>query len=203
MLTRRQRQVLDFIQGYIGRNGFPPAVREIGSRFGICPATVQDHLRALERKGRLTKKPFRSRSIRITGHEPAGARRVRVPIVGSVAAGVPIMAAEDIENSVELPAGWAPPGGFLLKVRGDSMEGAHIVDGDYVLVKPQPAARNGDVVVALIGDDATVKRFHRIGQTIRLVAENPTFDPIEIREKEGTPVRLVGRVVGVVRMEEA
>lgn len=198
MLTERQQAILDFINEYVGEHRFPPSVREIGRNFGIYPATVQDHISALERKGYLQKKRFQSRTLSVSApsrRQPGG-----IPIVGKVAAGAPLLAQENIEDMIQLPKEWAPAGAFLLKVQGNSMEGAHILDGDYVLVHPQQSASNGDTVVALIGDEATVKRFYRTERGVTLKAENPTFKPIEIERSEATPFKLVGRVVGVLRV---
>jgi repressor LexA len=198
MLTERQQSILDFINEYVESNGFPPSVREIGRHFGIYPATVQDHISALERKGFLQKKRFQSRTLSV----PASSRpsAAGIPIVGKVAAGQPLLAQENIEDMIHLPKDWAPAGAFLLKVQGKSMEGAHILDGDYVLVHPQQAAANGDIVVALIEDEATVKRFYKTDRGITLKAENPKFQPIEIERSEGTSFRLIGRVMGVLRV---
>jgi repressor LexA len=126
--------------------------------------------------------------------------RAGIPIVGRVAAGLPLLAEQNIEDIIQLPKDWAPAGAFLLKVQGNSMEGAHILDGDYVLVHPQQAASNGEIVVALLGDEATVKRFYRNGRRITLRAENPRFEPIEIERSEDTSFRLLGKVVGVLRV---
>src|SRR6478735_7600179 len=172
MLTERQQAILDFINEYVNDNGFPPSVREIGRKFGIYPATVQDHISALERKGYLQKKRFQSRTLSV----PASSRQSSepgIPIVGRVAAGLPLLAQENIEDMIQLPKDWAPAGAFLLKVQGKSMEGAHILDGDYVLVHPHQTASNGEIVVALIGDEATVKRFYKTESGITLKAENP------------------------------
>src|SRR5438552_3932249 len=199
MLTERQQAILDFINEYVDSNGFPPSVREIGRHFKIYPATVQDHISALERKGALHKKRFQSRSLSV----PASSRPAAgsgIPIVGKVAAGLPLLAQENIEDMIHLPKDWAPAGAFLLKVQGRSMEGAHILDGDYVLVHPQQTAANGDIVVALIEDEATVKRFYRTDRGITLKPENPKFQPIEIERSEGTAFRLIGRVMGVLRV---
>jgi repressor LexA len=198
MLTERQQAILDFINEYVGDNGFPPSVREIGRHFGIYPATVQDHISALERKGHLQKKRFQSRTLSV----PASSRRIPggIPIIGKVAAGLPLLAQENIEDMIQLPKDWAPAGAFLLKIQGNSMEGAHILSGDYVLVHPQHTALNGEIVVALIGDEATVKRFYRTDRGITLKAENPKFDPIEIERSEAASFRLIGRVMGVLRI---
>ena len=208
MLTERQQAILDFINEYVESNGFPPSIREIGKNFGIYPATVQDHVSALERKGHLQKKRFQSRTISVSASSrrspgsaaPAAALTTGVPIVGTVAAGAPLLAQENIQDTIHLPKNWAPEGAFLLKVQGDSMEGAHILAGDYVLVQPQSTAGNGEIVVALIEDEATVKRFYRSGKSITLKAENPKFGPIEVDPKAGKSFRLIGRVTGVLRM---
>jgi repressor LexA len=199
VLTDRQRSILDFINEYVEDNGFPPSVREIGRHFGIYPATVQDHISALERKGYLQKKKFQSRTLSVLG----SSRRLSgngIPIVGRVAAGLPLLAQENIEDMIQLPKQWAPAGAFLLKVQGNSMEGAHILDGDYVLVHPQQSAVNGEIVVALIGDEATVKRFYRTERGITLKAENAKFEPIEIERSEAASFRIAGKVMGVLRV---
>ena len=207
MLTEKQQAILDFVEKYVKDNGFPPSVREIGRQFGIYPATVQDHISALERKGYLQKKRFQSRTLSV----PASSRRQAadengvsgmpgIPIIGRVAAGLPLLAQENIEEMIQLPKDWAPAGAFLLKVQGNSMEGAHILDGDYVLVHPQETAVNGEIVVALIGDEATVKRFFRTDRGISLKAENPTYRPIEIERSEATAFKVIGKVMGVLRV---
>src|SRR5215468_1634309 len=203
MLTERQQAILDFINEYVNNNGFPPSVREIGRHFGIYPATVQDHINALERKGQLQKKRFQSRTLSV----PASSRRrvegesaLGTPVVGRVAAGLPLLAQENIEDMIQLPKEWAPAGAFLLKVQGNSMEGAHILDGDYVLVHPQKTASNGEIVVALIGEEATVKRFYRTERGITLKAENPKFQPIEIGRSEASNFKIIGKVMGVLRI---
>jgi repressor LexA len=196
MLTERQQAILDFINQYVEENGFPPSVREIGRHFEIYPATVQDHISALERKGYLQKKRFQSRTLSV----PASSRRPGIPIIGRVAAGVPLLAQQNIEDTVQLPKDWAPAGAFLLKVQGNSMEGAHILDGDYVLVHPQQMAANGEIVVALIGDEATVKRFYRTDRGISLKAENPQYEPIEIERSEAASFKVIGKVMGVLRV---
>src|SRR2546422_1752883 len=197
MLTDRQQAILNFINKYVEDNGFPPSVREIGRQFGVYPATVQDHISALERKGYLQKKRFQSRSLSI----PASSRREGgIPIVGRVAAGLPLLAQENIQNVIHLPKDWAPAGAFLLKVQGSSMEGAHILDGDYVLVHPQQSASNGEIVVALIGEEATVKRFYRSDRGVTLKPENPKFKSIEIERSEAATLSIIGRVVGVLRV---
>ena len=203
MLTDKQQAILDFIDNYRKDNGFPPSVREIGRNFSISIATVQDHISALERKGFLQRKRFQSRSLSV----PASSRQQAaedglpgIPIVGRVAAGLPLLAQENIEDMIQLPKDWAPAGAFLLKVQGNSMEGAHILDGDYVLVYPQETALNGEIVVALIGEEATVKRFYRSERGISLKAENPAYRPIEIERSEAATFKVIGKVMGVLRV---
>jgi len=198
MLTDKQKAILDFVQDYLEAHHYPPSVREIGKQFGIYPATVQDHLSAIERKGFLKKKKFQSRTLSVSGN----ARRGGIPIVGTVAAGVPILAQENIEDVIHLPERWATSGSFLLKVKGDSMVGAHILDGDYVLVQPQQTARDGEIVVALIGDEATVKRFYKTAQGVTLKAENSRFKDIEISDQDAAAsgFQIIGCVSGVMRL---
>ncbi len=198
MLTEKQQNILNFIQDYLETHQYPPSVREIAGNFGIYPATVQDHLSAIERKGFLQKKKFQSRTLAVSSK----GRRGGIPIVGTVAAGVPILAQENIEDVIHLPERWATTGSFLLKVKGDSMVGAHILDGDYVLVQPQHSARNGEIVVALIGDEATVKRFYKTTQGVTLKAENPAFKDIKISSGDaaGKGFQIVGCVSGVMRL---
>src|SRR5688572_8414519 len=198
MLTEKQQAILNFVNDYIAEHQYPPSVREIGKHFGIYPATVQDHISAIERKGFLQKKRFQSRTLSVPGTSRPGG----IPIVGTVAAGVPILAQENIEDVVHLPERWAATGSFLLKVKGDSMVGAHILEGDYVLVQPQQSARDGEIVVALIGDEATVKRFYKTTQGVTLKAENSRFKDIEISNEDaaGSGFRIIGRVSGVMRL---
>jgi repressor LexA len=201
MLTERQQAILDFINQYVQENSFPPSVREIGAHFGIYPATVHDHISALERKGYLQKKKFQSRTLSIS----SPSRRMfgagnDIPVVGKVAAGMPLLAQENIDEMIQLPKDWAPAGAFLLKVQGNSMEGAHILNGDYVLVHPQESAVNGEIVVALIGEEATVKRFYRSERGITLKAENPKYAPIQIERSEAASFKVVGKVMGVLRV---
>ena len=198
VLTEKQQAILNFINDYIAEHQYPPSVREIGKHFGIYPATVQDHISAIERKGFLQKKRFQSRTLSVSrASRPGG-----IPLVGTVAAGVPILAQENIEDIVHLPERWASTGSFLLKVKGDSMVGAHILDGDYVLVQPQQSARDGEIVVALIGDEATVKRFYRTPKGIALKAENSGFKTIEVSTEDAAArgFQIVGLVSGVMRL---
>ena len=198
MLTEKQQAILDFINDYVAEHQYPPSVREIGKHFGIYPATVQDHISAIERKGFLQKKRFQSRTLTISRTSRPGG----IPIIGTVAAGVPILAQENIEDVVHLPERWAATGSFLLKVKGDSMTGAHILDGDYVLVQPQQSAHDGEIVVALLGDEATVKRFYKTSSGVSLKAENPRFKTIEVSNEDAAArgFKIIGSVAGVMRM---
>ena len=199
MLTEKQKAILDFINTYVEEHQFPPSVREIGKRFGIYPATVQDHISALERKGYLQKKRFQSRALSVSAPSRLSGKD-GVPVIGRVAAGLPLLARENIEEVVYFPPQWTPSGSFLLKVQGDSMINAHILDGDYVLVSPQATAASGEIVVALLGEEATVKRFVKTADGIELKAENPKFKPIRVPIDETESFRIVGKVMGVLRI---
>ena len=196
-LTPRQQQVLTFISEFIENRGYPPTQREIAGHLGINGTLgVMRHLQALEKKGYLAKSSGSSRGIVLSGHP---ARATSLPIVGDVRAGLPQPAREDIEgyfaiDSTRLPSGAA----FFLRVRGDSMIGAAILEGDLALIRPQPSADNRDIVVALIDGQATLKRFFRERHKIRLAASNPTYEDIIVREGEGE-VTIVGKVVGIYR----
>ncbi len=200
-LTRRQQEVLAFIRQFTQRHGVPPTVREIGERFRVTPRAAFDHLRALERKGHLRRRvsPKRtSRALTLVERSPA----VReVPILGRVAAGLPLLAEENREGSLPLPADWLAGKGeelFCLRVRGESMVEAHIVDGDLVLVRRQEAAQPGDIVVAMIDGEATVKRLARQDEAVVLKPEHPTMPPIVVQPGE-RDVQILGKVVGLLR----
>lgn len=203
-LTERQRQVLQFIKDQIRRKGYPPSVREIGEAIGLSSSsTVHGHLARLEEKGYLRRDPTKPRAIEVLDDEPKAVKRVvNVPVVGRVTAGQPILAAENIEDYFPVPSDFLRPDEeynvFFLSVQGDSMIGAGILDGDYVLVRRTSAAQNGDIVVALVpgpGEpEATVKRFFREVDHIRLQPENPNLEPIRVRE-----CTILGKVVGLVR----
>jgi repressor LexA len=208
--TARQGEIVEFIRQYRHRNGFLPSVRDIGDRLGVNPATVHDHLKALERKGLIARKANLSRSLSVVGdggpnhgpglRTPDDSRGAGIPIIGRVAAGAPILAQQNIDDVVHLPEGWAPDGAFLLRVEGDSMRDAHILDRDLVLVRPQKSAADGEIVVALIDDEATIKRFYKSRKGIELRPENPSFDPIRISAAEADTFSIVGQVVGVFRL---
>lgn len=196
-LTLRQKEVLGFIKEFTSDNAYPPTMREICGHFGFQPRAATNHVDALVRKGYLTKQPRKSRSIEVVGFGRRGL--TEVPIVGRVAAGKPILAVENIEGAVMLPEEWVKSKDcFLLKVEGDSMIDAHICPGDYVLVKRQDTADSGDIVIAMLDDEATAKRFCIEDGRIILKPENKRMDPIVVDENK-EDFRIVGKVVGVWR----
>ena len=199
-LTERQTKILDYIRYVTRIRSYPPSVREIGEAVGLSSSsTVHNHLNQLERRGLIKRDPSKSRTVQLVQDAGVDAQRrnaISVPVVGSVAAGAPILAEQNIEDHVLLSSEMAQEGNFLLRVRGESMINAGILDGDLVLVRPQQEApANGVIVVALVDGDATVKRFERGNGHIRLVAENPAYEPIVT-----TNVSLVGIVRGVIRL---
>jgi repressor LexA len=204
-MTTRQREVLDFMRGFSDRHGVPPAVREIAERFGFTARAAFDHLRALERKGMLERRVTgkrASRTLVLPERRSAGrGGREDIPILGRIAAGAPILAVENWEGAVPLRPDWLGAQGqdvFALRVRGESMIGAHIVDGDLVLVRRQDTASPGDIVAALLDGEATVKRFARHGDAVMLKPEHPTMAPIVV-DRSGGEFRILGKVVGVLR----
>lgn len=198
----REREILDFIREAILRNGSPPTLREIGQAFGIASTNgVRYYLDLLERRGFIRRQDRISRGIEVvTGPGIAPALRpVPVPVVGRVAAGAPLLAEENIEDHILLDPALAPgKGHFALRVKGDSMTGAGILDGDLVLVRPQRDAQPGEIVVALLGDEATVKRLARRRGRYFLDPENESYEPIPL-EATDREVRLLGRVIALVR----
>jgi len=195
-LTLRQQQVYEFIADYIDRNEYPPTFRDIAHHLGISGnAGVLSHLEQLERKGYIRREPGSSRGIVL--NRPKQQDVVAVPIVGTVRAGVPETAYEDIEGYYPLERLQLKGGAFFLRVRGDSMINDAIVEGDLALIRPQETARNGDIVVAMIDGEATLKRFYRERDHIRLQPRNPNMDPIII--PAGEPVSIVGKVIRIVR----
>jgi len=198
-LTKRQQEIFDFIKRYSSSHGYPPTVRDIGKAIGLTSSsTVHAHLANLEKLGLLRRDPTRPRAIEILvdkAKRVVGDGESGLPLVGSVAAGQPVLAEQNIEDYVEIPpiAG-GDAGEFLLRVRGDSMKDAGILEGDHVVVRRQATALEGEIVVAQIGDEATVKRFYREPDHVRLQPENPDYEPIISRE-----VEILGKVVGVMR----
>lgn len=202
-LTARQQQILDLIRSEIHRTGFPPTRAEIAQALGFrSPNAAEDHLKALARKGAITLTAGASRGIRLVEPEQPEPRTdplsLLLPIVGRVAAGSPILAAEHIEREIGVePSLFTPVPDYLLRVRGLSMRDAGILDGDLLAVKKTPEARDGQIVVARIGDDVTVKRLHRRGSTLQLLPENPEFAPIIVRP--GDEFAIEGLAVGLIR----
>ncbi len=200
-LTDRQRSILDFLGDYLEENGYPPTLREIGAHFGIrSPRGVQDHLEALERKGHIRRQREASRGIELLDHRPASSDNViRLPLVGRVAAGQPVLSEENIDDWMEIDSALAKKGNFLLKVVGESMIEAHILDGDTLVVETREEARNGEIVVALVDDEATVKTFYKEKGAIRLQPENSEMEPI-IVPAGSAEVRVIGKVLAVLRV---
>ena len=198
-LTERQNKILDYIRYVTKVRNYPPSVREIGEAVGLSSSsTVHNHLNQLERRGLIKRDPSKSRTVQLVQDAELDQQRrnaVSVPIVGNVAAGSPILAEQNIEDHVLLSADIAKDGYFLLRVRGDSMINAGILNDDMVLVRPQHEASNGSIVVALVDGDATVKRFEKADGHVRLIAENPAYEPIVTSN-----VSLVGLVRGVIRL---
>jgi repressor LexA len=206
VLTERQRQIFEFVRSYVDAHGYPPTVREIGEAVGLAsPSTVHAHLANLERAGLLKRDPTKPRALELIDRgrpqQPAVDDVHRLPLVGEIAAGGPLLAEENIEDHLAVPETLARGDGeeFLLRVKGDSMINAGILDGDIVVVHRQPDARNGEIVVALAGqdeaaDEATVKRFYREAGRVRLQPENDALEPIYADH-----VQILGVVTGVFR----
>jgi repressor LexA len=204
VLTARQQEIWNYLVEYVDRHGYPPTVREIGEHVGLAsPSTVHAHLANLERAGLLHRDPTKPRALELIGRERREPERrdeatvARLPLLGQIAAGSPMLADENIEDYLAMPA--STKGDFLLRVKGESMIDAGILDGDLVIVQRAQEARNGEIVVALAGDDestdeATVKTFYREGSRVRLQPENASLEPIYARH-----VQILGRVVGVFR----
>jgi repressor LexA len=205
-LTGRQREIWNFLIDYVDRHGYPPTVREIGEAVGLAsPSTVHAHLANLERAGLLRRDPTKPRALELVGRDKAGrnkgaetvAELPRLPLLGQIAAGGPLLADQNVEDEIAVPENLR--GDFLLRIKGDSMIEAGILDGDVVVVRRAQDARDGEIVVALAGDDetadeATVKRFYRENGRIRLQPENSALEPIYARH-----VEILGKVVGVFR----
>jgi repressor LexA len=196
-LTKRQQEIFDFVRRYVGDHGYPPTVRDIGKAIGLTSSsTVHAHLANLEKLGVLRRDPTKPRAIEVlVGKAKAAVGPSGLPVVGQVAAGQPVLAEENIEEYVEVPAfAGGEEGEFVLRVKGDSMKDVGIYEGDHVIVRRQDTAANGEIVVALVGEEATVKRFFREEDHVRLQPENASVEPIRSRD-----VQVLGRVVGVCR----
>ena len=206
-LTKRQQEIFDFIKRYSAKHGYPPTVRDIGKAVGLASSsTVHAHLANLEKLGLLRRDPSKPRALELLDKASSAVgdavdnvrslvRPTGLPLVGSVAAGQPILAEENIEEYVEVPpVAGGDKGEYVLRIRGESMKDAGILEGDYVVVHRQENAADGDIVVALVGEEATVKRFFRESDHIRLQPENTSMEPIRSKD-----VRIMGRVVGLFR----
>jgi repressor LexA len=210
-LTKRQQEIFDFIKRYSAAHGYPPTVRDIGKAVGLASSsTVHAHLANLEKLGLLRRDPSKPRALElldraassVSGVVEEAVDNVRslvrspgLPVVGQVAAGQPILAEENIEEYVDVPpAAGGAEGEYVLRIRGDSMKDAGILEGDFVVVRRQEQAADGDIVVAMVGEEATVKRFFRESDHIRLQPENTAMEPIRSKD-----VRVLGRVVGLFR----
>jgi repressor LexA len=203
-LTKRQQEIFDYIKRYSQEVGYPPTVRDIGKAVGLASSsTVHAHLANLEKRGLLRRDPTKPRAIelldRVTSTVTDNVRQLvsgpGLPLVGSVAAGQPILAEENIEDYIQVPqAAGGDQGEYILRVRGESMKDIGMLEGDFVVVRQQDTAVDGDIVVALVGEEATVKRFYREPDHVRLQPENTSMEPIRSRD-----VRVLGRVVGLFR----
>ena len=204
-LTKRQQEIFDFIKRYSADYGYPPTVRDIGKAVGLASSsTVHAHLANLEKLGLMRRDPTKPRAIEMLDRvSESVVENVRsfvspgLPVVGNVAAGQPLLAEENIEEYMQVPevaGGGGGTGEYVLRVRGESMIDAGILEGDYVVVRPQETATDGEIIVALVGEEATVKRFFRESDHVRLQPENKTMEPIR-----STDVRIMGRVVGLFR----
>jgi repressor LexA len=216
ILTDRQQAILSFISQSIEERGYPPTLREIGEHFGIRSTNgVNDHLRALEKKGHLQREDLKSRALRPVGApqsmtsstlgvgrgDPRLEDIVEVPVIGRVAAGLPLLAVENVQDTVHVDKFFIGQTRevFALRVKGESMIEDGIFDGDYIFVKKQLQASRGDIVVAMINDEATVKRYYPEGDSIRFQPANAAMQPIVVRKKDFKSVNLIGIVVGVYR----
>ncbi|HEX8854135.1 MAG TPA: transcriptional repressor LexA [Thermoleophilaceae bacterium] len=196
-LTKRQQEIFDFIKRYSAKHGYPPTVRDIGKAIGLTSSsTVHAHLANLEKLGLLRRDPTKPRALELLNKaKEAVTGSAGLPLVGRVAAGEPILAEENVEDYVDVPGAiGGDEADYLLRVAGDSMKDVGILEGDFVVVRSQETANDGEIVVALVGEEATVKRFYREADHIRLQPENDAYEPIRTREAQ-----VLGRVVGVFR----
>ena len=195
-LTNRQREILDFIRAFIRDHKYPPTIREIAGSFKISVKGAYDHVKALEKKGQIRCDLGRSRAIEIIGDDEEGPEVVEIPLIGHVAAGVPLLAEENWDGTVRVSSDNLGRGNhFALRVQGDSMEGAGILDGDTAIFEQRQVADNGDIVVAVINDEAvTLKRFYREQNRVKLKAENPVYPPIYSQN-----VRVLGKLACIIR----
>lgn len=201
-LTRRQENILDYIKSFYRKRGIPPTVRELGDKFKMKSSSMFDHLNALEKKGYIKRIRHQSRGIRLTeflDNKMLFANMVSIPVLGRVSAGKLLLAVENIDGSIVINKEWFGNGEqFALRIKGDSMIDAHIMDADIVLVKKQNQVNNGEIAVALIGNEATVKRFYKENNQIRLQPENRNMQPIYI-EPDSEEFQILGKVTGIIR----
>jgi len=198
ILTDKQQKILDFVKSYLQEHGYPPTFREIGEHFGFAWAASRTHLKAIERKGFVKVTPSRSRGIEVVASGRSGSEGHMIPVVGSIRAGQPILAYEDIESHIFVDSTLFPAeDAFSLKVKGDSMIEAGIFNGDYVVVKPQQTIGNGEIGIVMIDDEATVKRvLLKDKGKVTLKPENSAMDPVTHKADE---VKIIGKVLGVIR----
>lgn len=194
-LSEKQAEILEYMQTFTRERGFPPSVREIGEAVGLrSPSTVHAHLKALDRAGYITRDGHKMRALRLAGTAAAGEKWRSIPILGRVTAGAPILAVEDIEGYIPYDPGHSGGEFFALRVRGDSMIGAGILDGDVIVVRRQRAAEHREIVVALLGEEATVKRLYQQNGEVWLMPENEAYSPIS-----AVGAQILGKVVGLYR----
>ena len=194
-LTKRQGEILDFIRSYIQDNQYPPSIREIGRNFSISVKGAYDHVKALEKKEVIAVSHNKSRAIILTPDVEESEESRKIPILGRVAAGLPLFAEENHDGSVTLPADVLKQGNlFALRVQGESMTGAGILDGDLAVFVQQPLADNGEIIVAMVDDAVTLKRFYKEKNRVRLQAENPTYPSIYTQD-----VRILGKLITIIR----
>ena len=198
-LTEKQEAVLAFITEIIKENGLPPTIRQIGEKFGITAKGAYDHLKAIEKKGFIKTLKNQSRAIELLRNTPQSslpARVLSIPLVGMVAAGTPILAEENIEDYIPIPDELSSRGvTYALRVRGDSMVEAGINDGDIAIILKKETAKNGDIVVALVEDEATLKAFYKDNENIRLEARNQKYKPLKVKD-----VKILGKLIGIYRI---
>ncbi|MFP4484116.1 MAG: transcriptional repressor LexA [Spirochaetaceae bacterium] len=195
-ITKRQQEVLDFIKAYIDEHSYPPTIREISDNFGISVKGAYDHVKAIEKKGYIGLNNHRSRTIEVLDRgRPEEEPLVTVPLLGNVAAGKPLFAEENYDGGIPVPQQLIGQGAhFALHVRGDSMSGAGIMDGDVAIIRQQPTAENGDIVVATVDEAVTLKRFYKETNRVKLKAENPKYPPIYTQD-----VRILGKLAHIIR----
>lgn len=197
-LTKRQQEILDYIESYFEQEGDAPTIREMAEHFGIRSTNaVVDHLKALERKGVIERNAGSARGIQLAAPPPAG---VRVPLLGAIAAGLPVLAEENYDDWITVGPEYQDRGDlFALQVQGDSMIDAHIVEGDLVIVRAQEHAERGEIIAALVGDEATLKTYYPQGGQVLLLPENKNYKPLVFDDSNGGQFRILGKAIGLVR----